>query len=128
MYKPTSNQTAYVTFADSIQAPDTAPASSTGIVVANASQPLPPYRSVEFEAGYKLESRRMNFMADLFRIRRPFADVVETSTTAGYNCGGTELPVRRAMHPPISAKSIRLSASSSTTARKPCSPATSPIA
>ena len=94
MYKPKSNQTAYVTFADSIQAPDTAPASSTGIIVANASQPLPPYRSVEFEAGYKLESRRMNFMADLFRIRRPFADVVETSTTAGYNCGGTILPVR----------------------------------
>jgi iron complex outermembrane receptor protein len=34
----------------------------------------------------------MNFMADAFRIRRPFADVFETSTTAGYNCGGTILP------------------------------------
>ena len=92
MYKPRSNQTAYVTFADSIQAPDIAPASSGTIVVANASQPLPPYRSVEFEMGYKVESRRMNFMADVFRIRRPFADVFETSTTAGYNCGGTILP------------------------------------
>jgi iron complex outermembrane receptor protein len=89
-----------VTFADSIQAPDIAPASSpysskspsaAGIIVANASQPLPPYRSVEFEAGYKLESRRINFMADLFRIRRPFANVVETSTTAGYKCGGQTL-------------------------------------
>jgi iron complex outermembrane receptor protein len=100
MYKPRSNQTAYVTFVDSIQAPDIAPASSpysskspsaAGIIVANASQPLPPYRSVEFEAGYKLESRRINFMADLFRIRRPYADVFETSTTVGYNCGGTLL-------------------------------------
>ena len=92
MYKPASNQTAYVTFADSIQAPDTAPANSTGIIVANASQPLPPYRSTEVEMGYKVESRKLNFTADMFRIRRPFADVVETSTTAGYNCGGTTLP------------------------------------
>jgi iron complex outermembrane receptor protein len=82
MFKPTSNQTAYVTFADSIQAPDTAPADSAGIVVANQSQPLPPYRSVEFEAGYKVDSRRMNFMADLFRIRRPFADVEQITPTA----------------------------------------------
>jgi iron complex outermembrane receptor protein len=92
MYKPTSNQTVYVTFADSIQAPDTAPANSTGVIVANANQALPPYRSTEWEAGYKLQSRRMNFTADVFRIRRPFADVEETSTTAGYNCGGTALP------------------------------------
>jgi iron complex outermembrane recepter protein len=92
MYKPAANQTAYVTFADSVQAPDTAPASSTGVVVANANQPLPPYRSVEWEAGYKLESRRVNLTADVFRIRRPFADVEETSATAGYNCGGTPLP------------------------------------
>jgi iron complex outermembrane recepter protein len=91
LYKPTPNQTAYVTFADSVQAPDTAPASSTGVIVANASQALPPYRSPEWEAGYKLQSRRMNFTADLFRIRRPFADVEETSTTVGYNCGGTIL-------------------------------------
>ena len=91
MYKPASNQTLYVTFADSIQAPDTAPTSSSTVIVANVSQPLPPYRSVEWEAGYKLESRRLNFTADLFRIRRPFADVEETSTTAGYNCGGTIL-------------------------------------
>lgn len=91
IYKPARNQTTYVTFADSIQAPDTAPASSSGVIVANASQPLPPYRSVEWEAGYKLESRKLNFTADIFRIRRPFADVQETSTTAGYNCGGAIL-------------------------------------
>jgi hypothetical protein len=92
MYKPTANQTAYVTFSDSVQAPDTAPANSTGVIVANANQALPLYRSKEWEAGYKLESTRLNFSADVFRIRRPFADVEETSTTAGYNCAGTPLP------------------------------------
>lgn len=91
MYKPAANQTAYVTFSDSIQAPDTAPASSATVVVANANQPLPPYRSTQVEIGYKLVSRRMNFMTDVFRIRRPFADVREISTTAGYNCGGVIL-------------------------------------
>jgi iron complex outermembrane receptor protein len=91
LYKVAPNQTAYVTFADSIQAPDTAPGTSGNTIVANSSQALPPYRSTEWEAGYKLESRRMNFSADFFRLRRPFADVVETSTTVGYNCGGTVL-------------------------------------
>ena len=92
MFKPAPNQTAYVTFADSIQAPDTAPANSTGVIVANANQALPPYRSTQWEAGYKLQSARLNFTADVFRIRRPFADVEEISTTAGFNCGGTPLP------------------------------------
>lgn len=92
MYKPAPDQTVYVTFADSVQAPDTAPANSTGVIVANATQALPPYRSTEWEAGYKLQSGRLNFTADVFRIRRPFADVEETSSTAGYNCGGTPLP------------------------------------
>jgi iron complex outermembrane receptor protein len=97
LFKPTANQTAYVTFADSIQAPDTAPGNSgsgaTAIYITNASQPLPPYRSTQWEAGYKLESRRMNFSADLFRLRRPFANVVElfaysaSNTTAQNTCG-----------------------------------------
>jgi iron complex outermembrane receptor protein len=91
LYKPARNQTAYATFSDSIQAPDTAPASSSTVVVANASQPLPPYRSTQVELGYKVESRRLNFIADVFRIRRPFADVFETSTTTGYSCGGVIL-------------------------------------
>jgi iron complex outermembrane receptor protein len=85
LYKPAANQTAYVTFADSIQAPDTAPANSSGILVSNMSEPLPPYRSTELEAGYKVESQRMNFTADVFRIRRPFADVVETSSYSATN-------------------------------------------
>jgi iron complex outermembrane receptor protein len=78
LYKPRPNQTAYVTFADSIQAPDIAQANSgsgaSEIFVFNASEPLPTYRSTEWEVGYKVESQRMNFTADVFRIRRPFAN------------------------------------------------------
>ena len=87
LYKPTANQTIYATFADSIQAPDTAPGSSTttGVFVTNASQPLPPYRSVEYEMGYKMESQRMNFSTDIFRIRRPFANTVELFTYSASN-------------------------------------------
>ena len=84
MYKPRPNQTAYVTWADSIQAPDTAPGNTisttkpaTNVYFTNAGQALPPYRSTEVEMGYKVESQRMNFSADVFRIRRPFADTVE---------------------------------------------------
>ncbi len=91
LYKPTSSQTAYFTFSDSVQAPDTAPGSSGSTIIANSNQPLPPYRSTQFEIGYKVEAQRMNFSADVFRLRRPFADVFELSTTVGYNCGGTIL-------------------------------------
>ena len=81
LYKPRPNQTAYVTWADSIQAPDTAPTTSTktGVFVTNSGLALPPYRSTEVEIGYKEESQRMNFSADVFRIRRPFADVAVVS-------------------------------------------------
>jgi iron complex outermembrane receptor protein len=91
LYKPAKNMTIYTTFSDSVQAPDVAPANSTGIVVTNASQPLPPYRSTQSEIGYKLESQKINFSAAIFRLRRPFANTVVVSTTAGYNCGGTTL-------------------------------------
>src|SRR5262249_50311220 len=62
------------TFADSIQAPDVATASSGSIVIVNASQALPPYRSKEAEIGYKLRVRRINFATSLFRVERPFAN------------------------------------------------------
>ena len=91
LYKPAKNMTIYTTFADSIQAPDVAPSNSTGVIIANASQPLPPYRSTQWELGYKLESQKINFSAAIFRLRRPFANIVVVSTTAGYNCGGTTL-------------------------------------
>ena len=74
MYKPRADMTIYGTFADSIQAPDVAAASSGSTIIANASQALPPYRSKEGEIGYKLRVRRINFSTALFRVERPFAN------------------------------------------------------
>lgn len=75
-FKAAANMTIYGTFADSIQAPDVAAASSGSLVIINANQALPPYRSKEGEIGYKLKLRRINFLADAFRIERPFANFV----------------------------------------------------
>ncbi|MEA3160265.1 MAG: iron complex outerrane recepter protein [Gammaproteobacteria bacterium] len=72
MYKPVSNMTVYATFASSLQAGDLAP-SGTGL--ANAGQSLPPYRSREYEVGYKASLAKIDFTAALFRIQRPFAKV-----------------------------------------------------
>ena len=76
MYKPTPTTTIYATAASSIQAPDVAPASSGSIIITNASQALPPYRSNQVEVGYKLAVRRINVSAAMFRIERPFANFV----------------------------------------------------
>jgi len=76
MFKPQSNMTIYGTVASSIQAPDVAAANSGSIVITNASQALPPYRSKEVEIGYKFSVRRINFSAAMFRIERPFANFV----------------------------------------------------
>jgi iron complex outermembrane receptor protein len=72
MYKPVGNMTVYATFASSLQAGDLAP-SGTGL--ANAGQSLPPYRSKEYEVGYKASLAKIDFTAALFRIQRPFANV-----------------------------------------------------
>jgi iron complex outermembrane receptor protein len=74
MFKPRSDMTIYATFADSIQAPDVASANSGSIVIINANQALPPYRSKEGEIGYKLRVRRMTASVAAFRIDRPFAN------------------------------------------------------
>jgi iron complex outermembrane receptor protein len=74
MFKPRADMTIYGTFADSIQAPDVAAANSGSIVIVNANQALPPYRSKEGEIGYKLRLRRINFSTALFRVERPFAN------------------------------------------------------
>ena len=74
MFKPRADMTIYGTFADSIQAPDAAAANSGNIVIVNASQALPPYRSKEGEIGYKLRVRKINFSTALFRVERPFAN------------------------------------------------------
>jgi len=76
MFKPRSNMTLYGTFADSVQAPDVAAASTSSVVIVNASQALPPYRSKQEEFGYKLRLRQMNFSTGLFRVERPFANYV----------------------------------------------------
>ena len=76
MFKPRADMTLYATFADSIQAPDVAAANSGNIIITNASQALPPYRSKEYEVGYKLRIRRINFSTALFRVERPFANFV----------------------------------------------------
>jgi len=73
MYKPMSNMTLYATFASSLQAGDLAPTSSPPLV--NAGQSLPPYRSKEYEVGYKVSLEKIDFTAALFRIQRPFANI-----------------------------------------------------
>jgi iron complex outermembrane recepter protein len=75
-FKPTANMTIYGTFADSVQAPDIAGASTSSLIDINANQALSPYRSKEGEIGYKLRLRRTNFSADAFRLERPFANYV----------------------------------------------------
>ncbi|NRF86388.1 TonB-dependent siderophore receptor [Burkholderia gladioli] len=70
IYKPRPNMTAYLTYADSLQQGDSAPSGS-----ANAGESLAPYRSREWELGYKLEIDTMNLGLALYRIQRPYAYV-----------------------------------------------------
>jgi iron complex outermembrane receptor protein len=69
MYKPTSAMTAYATYASSLQQGDVAPGNA-----ANANQALAPYRSKEWELGFKTAARPINITTALFRIERPFAN------------------------------------------------------
>jgi iron complex outermembrane receptor protein len=75
-FRPRGDMTIYATFADSIQAPDIAAANSGSLVIVNANQALPPYRSKEGEVGYKARFRRINFSTAMFRVDRPFANYV----------------------------------------------------
>jgi iron complex outermembrane receptor protein len=70
MYKPLSNMTVYATFASSLQAGDLAPAGTV-----NAGTSLAPYRSKEYEVGYKASLEKIDLTAALFRIERPFANI-----------------------------------------------------
>jgi iron complex outermembrane recepter protein len=89
LFKAAGNMTLYATWVDSLQAPDTAPANSGNIVVVNANLALPPYRSKEDEVGYKIKLRRINFSAALFRLERPFANIVAglTNPVCGVQSG-----------------------------------------
>jgi iron complex outermembrane recepter protein len=70
MYKPESNMTVYATFASSLQAGDLAPSGTV-----NAGQGLAPYRSKEYEVGYKASLAKIDFTAAVFQIQRPFANI-----------------------------------------------------
>ena len=67
-YKPQQNMTIYGSYADSLQQGDIAPAGT-----ANAGTGLAPYRSKQWELGYKVEFSKVNLSAALFRITRPYA-------------------------------------------------------
>ncbi len=81
IYKPKTWMTAYGTFASSLQQGDIAPGSAN---VVNANQALAPYRSKEWEIGFKTDAHPLAITADLFRIQRPFAN------TVSYNGSTTE--------------------------------------
>jgi iron complex outermembrane receptor protein len=69
MYKPKDTMTAYATYASSLQQGDIAPGNA-----ANANEALPPYRSKEWELGFKTDARPLAITTALFRIERPFAN------------------------------------------------------
>jgi iron complex outermembrane receptor protein len=73
LFKPAANMTTYFTYASSLQAGDVAPGTA-----ANAGQGLAPYRSKEYEFGYKATIAKVDFTAALFRIERPFANINPT--------------------------------------------------
>lgn len=68
IYKPRANMTGYVTYASSLQQGDAAPAGT-----ANAGDALAPVRSIQWEAGYKIDLARIKLALALYSIRRPYA-------------------------------------------------------
>jgi len=70
IFKPAADMSAYFTYASSLQAGDLAPGTA-----ANAGESLAPYRSKEYELGYKASLGRIDLAAALFRIERPFANI-----------------------------------------------------
>ncbi len=80
MYKPTTWSTAYATYASSLEQGDIAPSSAN---LVNAGQALAPYRSKEWELGFKTDAP-LAITTALFRLQRPFAD------TVAYNGSATE--------------------------------------
>lgn len=75
IYHPIEGHTAYFTWARSLQAGDTAPA--TGVT--NPNQVMAPYRSEEYEVGYKVKFNRLWLNVAAFRMTRPYAFINPTS-------------------------------------------------
>ena len=76
LFKPAGNMTTYFTYASSLQAGDLAP---TGTV--NQGESLAPYRSKEYELGYKATLGKIAVTAAVFRIERPFANIFKPTNT-----------------------------------------------
>jgi iron complex outermembrane recepter protein len=76
MYKPTQGTTAYATYASSLEQGDVAPGGTI-----NANQALAPYRSKEWELGYKTDGKPLNISTALVRLQRPFANTEAYGTT-----------------------------------------------
>lgn len=70
--------TAYGTFASSLQQGDIAPGSAN---VVNANQALAPYRSKEWEIGFKTDAHPLAISTAVYRLERPFANTVAYSAT-----------------------------------------------
>lgn len=84
IYHPMEGHTAYFTWARSLQAGDTAPA--TGVT--NPNQIMAPYRSEEFEIGYKVKFNKLYLNVAAFRMTRPYAFI--NPTTSVFSVAGEQ--------------------------------------
>ena len=73
LYKPNVWSTAYATYASSLQQGDIAPVSAA---LVNSGAALAPYRSKEWELGFKTDTHPIAITTALFRLERPFADTI----------------------------------------------------
>jgi iron complex outermembrane receptor protein len=78
IFKPATNMTTYFTYASALQAGDLAPGTAK-----NSGEGLAPYRSKEYELGYKASLSGIDLTAALFRIERPFANLDPVSNIFG---------------------------------------------
>ncbi|MDE1156244.1 MAG: TonB-dependent receptor [Acidobacteriaceae bacterium] len=78
MFKPKDWMTAYATYASSLQQGDIAPGGTV-----NAGQALAPYRSKQWEVGYKTALPVVTVTTALFRLQRPFANTVTNPSGSG---------------------------------------------
>lgn len=79
IYHPFEGHTAYFTWARSIQAGDTAPAMG----VSNPNQVMAPYRSEEYEVGYKVKFDQLWLNVAAFRMTRPYAFINPDTSVFG---------------------------------------------
>lgn len=78
LYKPTTASSVYLSYGDTLQPGGAAPAGTS-----NAGDVLDPYRSKQWELGYKARLAEVDVTASVFRIERPFAYSDSTVMTDG---------------------------------------------